>query len=476
MPAKVKIIISDTHIGAGGADSGNPLDDFTSDELFFEWVHELIDESERTGAEMVFIINGEGIEFLQVPDIETFDSCVIYPPKAYRDVSVAASLRRLEVVHAGHSKFFQALADFLSLGPPRRSVVFLFGNHDPELAYPQVQARIKTFLDARGDKEELVSIGQRYYFEDGVYVEHGNAYTELVNAFTDADHPFDPQNPELIQRPPGSYVVTDYYNRIERQRPWIDGVHPLSSLIFYALAYDPPFALGAIKAFMLASPALLVDVLAAGPEEAPDDLLGELESEPEQALLERLAGDKAFAASFADRVAVAMMQRGAAPQPSVSRLATGPESAVATPPQNRAREIAEFYWQMLEDAALRVSSENRAAVVCFGHTHERVEKKLSSGAIYLNTGTWIWKANFKNSPDAVWHDLIAHPEKYMNHRQLSYARIEISARGKLKSARLLTANEPGPEPEPPAQMPPSGLWAQMILSLHKIVAKITGWL
>ena len=145
MPAKVKIIISDTHIGAGGADSGNPLDDFTSDELFFEWVHELIDESERTGAEMVFIINGDGIEFLQVPDIETFDSCVIYPPKAYRDVSVAASLRRLEVVHAGHSKFFQALADFLSLGPPRRSVVFLLAITIPNWLIRKCRRALKPF-------------------------------------------------------------------------------------------------------------------------------------------------------------------------------------------------------------------------------------------------------------------------------------------------------------------------------------------
>ena len=476
MPAKVKIIISDTHIGAGGADSGNPLDDFTSDAHFFEWVHSLIDESERTGADMDFIINGDGIEFLQVPDIETFDPCVIYPTDAYRNVSEGASLRRLEVVHAGHSQFFQALADFLSVGPPRRTVTFLFGNHDPELAYTKVQSRIKDFLGAHGEKRKLVRVGERFYFEDGVYVEHGNAYTELINAFTDADHPFDPENPELIQRPPGSYVVTDYYNRIERQRPWIDGVHPLTALIFYALAYDPAFALGALKALVQASPALVVDVLATGPQpdEPEEEWLAELEMQDERELAEHLAKDREFAGSFAEQVASSLMKRGVVPSKGGMRLATGPSTP--PPPQRRAREIVEYYWQMLEDAALRVSLETKAKVVCFGHTHEWVEKKLSSGAVYLNTGTWIWKANFKDSPDAVWHDLIVHPEKYMNHRKLSYARIDISARGKITSAHLLLSNDPGPEPQPPGYLPPSGLWARMVLAVQKIVAKVIGWL
>ena len=476
MSPQIKIIISDTHIGAGGAHSGNKLEDFTSDDVFFRWIHRLIDESENTGAEMTFIINGDWIEFLQVPDVATFDPSVIYPTEAYQDVSAASSLRRLEVVHAGHPRVFQALSDFLSPGQPRRSLVILFGNHDPELAYPQVKDRLLTLLGARGRKRDLVSIGGRSYFEDGVYVEHGNAYTEKINRFTDPDHPFEPETPELIERPNGSYVVTDYFNLIERQRPWIDGVHPMSSLIFYALAYDPAFALQAIKALLLAAPDLMVDMATAAPDaEGEPSLLTELEAANEQELAQRLASDPAFATAFSEQVAMALAKNGAAPLSAAdSGLATGKLTAMS--PAERAREIAEHYWQVLEDAAAQVAVAHNARVVAFGHIHEQVEKSLPSGAVYLNTGTWIWKSNFRESSDEVWRDLIAHPEKYMNQRELTYARIDIAADGGITAARLLLADDPPAPPAPPAPMPPSGLWARFVLDLRKIVAKVTGWL
>jgi len=476
MSPKTKIIISDTHIGAGGVQNGNKLEDFTSDRAFFRWVHRLIAESERTGAEMTFIINGDWLEFLQVPDVEAFDPSRIYPEESYTDRSAAAALRRLEVVHAGHPLVFQALADFLSPGPLRRSLVILFGNHDPELAYPQVQERLLTLLGAHGRKRDLVSIGQRSYFEDGVYVEHGNAYTEHINRFTNPNHPFDPKTPEMIERPPGSYVVTDYFNRIERQRPWIDGVHPMSSLIFYALAYDPVFALQALKALLLAAPDLLADVVAAAPEEsAGQDMLAELEAADEQALAQRLTTDEAFATAFYEQAAAALAEKGAAPVSApMAGLATGAGSS--TPPAERAREIAEQYWRMLAEAAARIAAEHNARVVSFGHIHEEVTEQLPSGAVYLNTGTWIWKANFKDSPDDVWRDLIAHPEKYMNQRSLTYARIDIAEDGDITAAQLLRANDPPAPPEPPNPMPEPGLWARFVLALRKIVAKVTGWL
>ncbi len=474
MSAKVKIIISDTHIGAGGAQQGNKLEDFISDDVFRQWLHRLMAESDRTGAEMTLIINGDWIEFLQTPAVDAFIPTHPYPVEAYTGVSAASSLQRLEVVHAGHPQVFQALADFLSLGPPRRSLVILFGNHDPELTYPQVQERLLTLLGAQGSKRELVRIGARSYFEDGVYVEHGNAYTEAVNRFTDPDHPFDPDAPELIERPPGSYFVTDFFNSVEWERPWIDGVHPLSSLIFYALAYDPAFALQVIKAFLAAAPDLLVDMLATG--EAPKGeapLLAELESADEQELARRLADDPEFAAAFSDEVARALATKGAMPLPS-PQLATG--GAASSAPEMRAREIAEQYWEMLEKAAGRLADEKNARVVLHGHIHERIEKRLPSGAIYLNTGTWIWKANFKDAPEKLWRDLIAHPEKYMNQRHLTYARVDISPDGDILAARLLLANDPPASPDPPGPMPRPGLWPRFVLAIRSAVAWLTGWL
>ena len=474
MTAKVKIIISDTHIGAGGAALGNKLEDFTSDEAFEAWVHHLIEESERDGLPMTLIINGDWIEFLQTPEVARFEPTRRYPTAAYTALEEPAALQRLEVVHAGHPRVFQALADFISDGPPRRDLVILFGNHDPELAYPGVQDHVRDLLGARGEREALVRIGGRVYFEDGVYVEHGNAYTEAVNRFTDPDRPFDPERPGLIERPPGSYVVTDFYNQVEWERPWIDGVHPMSALAFYALAYDPVFAVQFIKALLLAVPDLATDLLGvAGEGSASDELLNLMEGMDDGELTRRLREDEAFAARFADDLEMALAHKGAAPRPVYPTQSTpgGGRSL-----QERARDIAEYYWQALADAALDVSEKTGAQVVCFGHIHERVAKRLANGALYLNTGTWIWKMNFSQASDAVWRDLIAHPEKYMHRRHLTYARIELNEAGVITAAQLLQANDPPPPPDPPGPQPPAGIWARIVLGLREIIAKLTGWL
>lgn len=472
MSEKVKIIISDTHIGAGGADMGNKLEDFISDEVFFQWIHGLIEESEQSNREMTLIINGDWIEFLQTPEATYFKPTRHYSTQAYTNISEKASIQRLEVVHAGHPLVFQALADFIALGPPRRDLVILFGNHDPELAYPGVQERLLALLEAQGSKRKLVRMGERRYLEDGVLVEHGNAFTEAVNQFTDPDHPFDPKLKGRIERPPGSYVVTDFYNKIEWERPWIDGVHPMSSLVFYALAYDPLFAVRFVKALLISVPDLLTDILATGAEaSASQQVLAQLAEMDERALAQRLGEDAVFAATFAQEVGQALAEKGAAP--SALGLATAPGEAKTLAMQ--AREIAEHYWQALEDAAGECAEKTGAKVVCFGHIHERVQKRLPNGAIYLNTGTWIWKMDFSQASDAMWRDLIAHPEKYMHRRHLTYARIDIAEDGRIRAARLLLANDPpGPAP-PPGPGPEPTLWQQMILGLRELIAKLTKW-
>lgn len=483
MPAKTKIIISDTHIGAGGVQYGNNLEDFISDQPFFDWLHRLIDESESDNLPMDLIINGDWIEFLQTPDVVTFDPARIYPTDAYTNISVQAALRRLEVVHAGHPLVFQALADFVSIGPPRRTLTILFGNHDPELFYGPVQTRIRELLGACGYKKKLVSIGQRSYFKDGVYIEHGNAYTESFDQFTDSDAPIDSDDPDKIERPPGSYVVTDYYNQIEHERPWIDGVHPITSLLFYALAFDPAFALQALRVFLKVLPNLLSDIATASDKQTADDerLTSLLQEEDDHALADRLAEDETFAVEFSVMVQKTLASRGAAPPTATERPAASPAPIASAPaalqsPALQAREITEYYWHVLEEAAAVKAVSLDAKVVAFGHIHERIAKQLPSGATYLNTGTWIWKADFSESPEEVWRDLIAHPEKYMNSRHLTYARVDIDAAGDLIAARLLSANELPPPPAPPDPQPKPGFWARFVLSMRTIFAIMTDWL
>ncbi len=105
-----------------------------------------------------------------------------------------------------------------------------------------------------------------------------------------------------------------------------------------------------------------------------------------------------------------------------------------------------------------------------------MEKSVAGNAIYLNTGAWVWNADFGQASEAVWHDLITHPEKYMHQRRLTYARIDISDDSSITVARLLQVNDPPPPPPPPGETTKPGLWARLVLGLRKVVSMLTGWL
>ncbi len=471
-----KLVISDTHIGAGGSEQGNKLEDFISDAEFVRWTHALVKESNRDNIDMELIINGDWIEFLQIPSVEKFEPHRLYEIKEYSSYTEAEALQRLEVVHSWHPGIFLGLSDFLSQGPPHRTLTILFGNHDPEIVYPAVQARLRQLMNATGEDANLVSIGSRRYFKDGVFIEHGNAYVEEVNQFTNPDNPFDPGSPGQVERPPGSHFVTDFFNQLEWERPWVDGVHPATSLLFYALAFEPSFALDILGALLSLAPGLTLGVAGTpGSREAggiSEQVLAEIDTvEKQNAVVERLRTDPEFADQFMQQMEDALIEKGAIPA-SPRDVAARPSEPLT--PQERARDITERYWFMLEEEADRIAREKGAQVVLFGHIHESIEKELSSGAIYLNTGAWIWKGDFAEATDETWQDLILHPEKYMNQRNLTYARIDLNKAGKIVSARLERAGQaPDPYPDPGPQPAPS-LWAKIILGINHFFAELFG--
>jgi hypothetical protein len=165
----------------------------------------------------------------------------------------------------------------------------------------------------------------------------------------------------------------------------------------------------------------------------------------------------------------ALIEQGAIP--------AAPRDVAASPtepmsPQARARDISERYWLMLEDTAERIAKEEGAQVILFGHIHEPIEKQLPSGAMYLNTGAWIWKGDFAEATDEIWQDLINHPEKYMNQRDLRYARIDLDKSGQIVSARLVRA-VPGSDLVPvPNPQPEPGFWAKLLLGIKQFFSSL----
>ena len=436
---KVRIVLSDTHLGAGRIDEGNLLEDFTADQEWVALFKKLTEESDEKALDMEVIINGDWFEYLQVPAVAEFDPQKTYPVEAYEQRTEEAAILQTAVIYEGHRQVFESIASFLNDTSPRRSLTVLFGNHDPELAFKGVQQQIRTYLGATGKQDSLVRFSDRTYFEDGVFIEHGNAYLDPLNRFVNPEAPFDPHNPNLIEHPVGSLFVSNFYNSMERDRYWIDAVLPLGLVLFYGFAFDIPFAMRTMRAMGKVDPQFSEDVKALFQAGTPD-------TNVERVLMNLFDADETSdetieAVSDMPRlwrdIAHTLVNRGLIPAHFSQALAND-----QLKPDQFASLIRQEAEHDLEKTADIVAQGVQADVICFGHSHQKIQKQLpNSKATYLNTGTWINSVDFSDASIEKWQDLMRNPEQYVNQRNLVYGRIEHDAHGKLLQASLYSVIE-----------------------------------
>ena len=468
MPGKFKIVVSDLHLGAGYAAQGNSLEDFSTDQDFAALLAGIAAESDRDGADVELLVNGDAFEMLQVPNKDTFDPAMAYPAQDYHSSSEPDSARKMALIVAGHRPFFEALARFLQAGPPRRTCTFIKGNHDVNLHWPAVQRIIRHAAGATGDRSVLMAFEERRVSREGIYVEHGNQYAELVDRLEDMEEPHDHEKPGQLALPPGSWFVMDVFNEVERERYWVDGVKPITALIWYALAYDFAFAARSIATLIRALPGLLDEIVFAVGESRAGELAGQLE-DPEQVaeLATRYETDEAFRAQFNAEVG-----RLLAPQPELPGEVSFALGSVPDPvsmgDQIRNRVHSSLYTM----AGVRAREEG-ARVVVFGHTHDASAEPLADDSVYINSGTWTWRADLSQAGEKTWQDLFEHPEWFTGERRLTYVRIDYDDAGQ-PVGRLLTHEAThGPEPEEGLDSLAS-VWDRFLAWLRRLWAGIVG--
>lgn len=438
MPGKFKIVVSDLHLSAGRVAEGNPLEDFGSDQEFAALLEQTIVESEREGAEVELILNGDVFEMLQVPHVTAFDPVTEYPPKWYHSSSEEDSVLKMAIIIEGHRRFFEGLGRFLRVGPPRRRVTFVKGNHDLNLHWSGVQAIIRDALGARSGRRSLVSFEERRICREGIYVEHGNQYAEAVDRVEDMEEPHDHDDPLQLAIPLGSWFVMDVFNNVEREKYWIDGVKPITALVWYALAFDFGFALRAIARLAGSLPGILWEGLRAVEPSSVEAMDRQLEDLGQvEALAGRYESDEAFRVQFHRELAELLGAPLEIPSGEV-RGVLGTSDPVEMGDRVRNRVRSSLY----EMAGARAAEEG-VKLVTFGHTHDAGVEELPGGGTYINSGTWTWRADFGSSGEQAWKDLFAHPERFTGDRVLSYVRIDYDEEGQ-PSGRLLNY-EPGAE-------------------------------
>lgn len=463
MSPKCKIILSDLHLGAGcwadgnRADEnradGNRLEDFDSDDDFYALMQALVAESEHAQCEMELILAGDAFEFLQVPalrDVASFDPAARYAVSDYAPSSEAASAAKMALIVAGHARFFAGLRAFILAAPPYRRVTFIKGNHDVNLHWPEVQRVLRVALGAHsGPRAACVAFEERRITREGIYVEHGHQYAERANRFPDFEEPHDLAHPDQLHLPPGSAFVLGFFNNLERQYYWMDGVKPITALIWYAFALDFGLAVRALYALLRELPSLTWGNLQAewGVStylETHEQLMAELEALDDAKRIQALERDLSGLRDFYRRAAYALALYGVPSRVAEAPAAEGLRDYAVLP-----RALAEEKAQraaLAEVAAQKVAQE-RVKVVVFGHTHEALQLPLAGDAVYLNCGTWTWVRDFSGEDYAAWKRLFKNPEQFTRARRLSYVRVDYDAQGQ-PSAQLLAYQRPERQRQP----------------------------
>jgi len=441
MAGDIVVVLSDLHLGAGQFHAGNTLEDFASDGAFAALLDAVARESERDGRAAELVINGDFVEFLQVPRADPIDPAADYPPAEYADMGPSASARRLRHAIAGHAPVFDALRGWLRAEMPRRRLVVLRGNHDPHWYWSVVQEALREAIGANGERRTLVEFPAVTYQRGAACMEHGNQYGEAANRFRDMGAPLAPGDPSQLETPWGSKFVIEFFNRVERDKYWVDGVKPIHALIWHALHYDPSFAFRSLVALLRAAPRL-----AGVRDEIRDSWLTNLQTNPEFAA-QRYRTSEAYRAEMHELLGHALGE------------IDSPDAAApgAADPQAMAAQMQEEQDRRLIDGATQLAQAHGASVVLLGHTHRPVDMELRNGARYLNTGCWVWQMDLSGANDSRWRDLFANPHLYADQRRLTYARLDYDAGGRI-TARLLEH-----APEHPVDPPPAAPgWAQRL--------------
>jgi len=166
---------------------------------------------------------------------DTFDFDLVYsypagmPPKRVGlPPNAAASVYKIQRILRDHPLFVRGLAAFLARG---NRVIFVMGNHDRELHFPEVQEVLRMTIAAAappGAGEVVaaaIDFEPWFVYRPGVlYAEHGQQY-DATCSYRDVLHPTVPadrRDPEEIETPFGSSLGRHVLSSIGTVNPYND--------------------------------------------------------------------------------------------------------------------------------------------------------------------------------------------------------------------------------------------------------------
>lgn len=163
----VHVIVSDFHLSQGRKKKGpwHRMEDFRSDREFVAMLWHLV---EKYGPQVKIKIrlNGDIFDFMATP----------YKGSYLAVSTVEAALEEFRTIADGHEEFFTGLREFLAANP-NVEVVFTIGNHDQDLAWPELQEAVRDLIAPLDGRHRV-----RFVREERVgpvHVCHGDRFDKL---------------------------------------------------------------------------------------------------------------------------------------------------------------------------------------------------------------------------------------------------------------------------------------------------------
>jgi hypothetical protein len=371
------------------------------------------------------VINGDFVDFLQ---LKPWDIRV--------DRSEAGKkVERIVAAHKG--SVLRSLGEFL-LSPEHRLTVLL-GNHDVELAFPEVWKRVAEAILAAsngraGERLSFVALEKtrvtyvRTVGDVPIHIEHGN----LNDPYNGMNYTLLFQDSERrtcdFQYPPGTQLVYEIMNQHKAKYRFVDLLKPeIPSVPLLLLALDPKAAVD-VPGIGLKSLAALGNGFAGWlRNKISGPVLGRAEAPaPEQPADEdQLSKDMAAAyqdesgatsgISEADAILINQYLEstgedgvGAAPvmRPSLAgvkkRLARAAISSLGRPVDlNDINYYRRDHPEREDTKWAKKRLTGNVKVVVFGHTHRPLKTEFDHGRLYLNSGAWANQITLPGSGEDV---------------------------------------------------------------------------
>jgi UDP-2,3-diacylglucosamine pyrophosphatase LpxH len=235
----IKLVVSDLHVGTGSTTGRfNPFEDFHYDRQFRAFVdHFCAAPFESTNVEL--ILAGDIFDLLKT---EVDGS---YPDQITEEVALYKLSRCLD----GHPDFLAALRAFVAA--PGRTLTYMMGNHDLEIAFPRVQELLRCAVGGpdHEDRIRFVVYEPYYALPGGIRIYHGNQFETLNRVNPRKLFITDGVPAPCLNLPWGSVFLLKVLLPFKEQRPYINLVQPFSRYLQAALVTDTSFAASlAVKA------------------------------------------------------------------------------------------------------------------------------------------------------------------------------------------------------------------------------------